>query len=169
MKIIGKVFKKLPSNIDTDLILPGRYCHITEADELAKHTFEDYIPEFPALTRNGNILVADNNFGCGSSREVAPLALKTIGVKLIIARSFARIFFRNSVNLGLPLLEHPSAPDFINENDFIEADLEKGFFTVNTNTKFEFEPFPPFLMEIIKLGGLIEYGKRKLKQEIKNA
>ncbi len=166
MIIKGKVFKKLPSNIDTDLIIPGRYCHITDDVELAKYTFVDYIPNFPTLLENGNILISDTNFGCGSSREIAARALKTLGVKLIIAKSFARIFFRNAINIGLPILEHKEAPDFILENDFIEANLENGFLVVNEKKKFEFEPFKKFLMDIIKAGGLIEYGKKKLTGEL---
>lgn len=168
MEINGKVFKKLPSNIDTDLIIAGRYCHIVDAQELAKHTFEDYMKDFPSLLKNGEILVAENNFGCGSSREVAPLALKTLGIKLIIAKSFARIFFRNAINLGLPIIEHKDAYEQIKEGDFIKADLEEGYFTLNDKQKFGFEPFPQFLMDIIKLGGLVEYGKKKLGVEVKN-
>lgn len=164
MEIKGKVFKKLPSNIDTDLIIAGRYCHIVDPQELAKHTFEDYIKDFPSLLKNGEILIAENNFGCGSSREVAPLALKTIGIKLIIAKSFARIFYRNAINLGLPIIEHKDAYEYINEGDTIEANLQKGYFIVNGHKKYEFEPFPPFLMEIINLGGLVEYGKRRLER-----
>ncbi len=163
MKIKGKVFKKLPSNIDTDLIIAGRYCHIVDSQELAKHTFEDYIKDFPSLLKNGDILVAENNFGCGSSREVAPLALKTLGVKLIIAKSFARIFYRNAINLGLPIIEHKNAYECICEGDIIDANLEEGYFLVNDKRKFEFEPFPSFLMDIINLGGLVEYAKKKLK------
>lgn len=168
MKIKGRVFKKLPSNIDTDLIIAGRYCHIVDPKELARHTFEDYIKGFPSLLTNGDILVAENNFGCGSSREVAPLALKTVGVRLLVAKSFARIFYRNAINLGLPIIEHKSAYEFISEGDLIEADLEKGYFILNGRQKFEFEPFPRFLMDIIKLGGLVEYGRKKLKIGVEN-
>ncbi len=158
---------KLPSNvwkfgddIDTDAIIPGKYLTLNKPDELAKHAFEGVRPEFAREVKEGDIIVAGFNFGCGSSREHAPLALKGARVKCIIAKSFARIFFRNSINIGLPLLECPDT-DKIEEDDRIEVDFESG--VINNTTKgesYKATPLPDFVRGIVEAGGLIEYAKK---------
>ncbi len=158
---------KLPSNvwkfgddIDTDAIIPGKYLTINKPDELAKHAFEGVRPEFARGVKEGDIIVAGFNFGCGSSREHAPLALKGAKVKCIIAKSFARIFFRNAINIGLPLLECPDT-DKIEEGDSIEVDFRSGVIT-NTSKReiYNATPLPDFVQGIVDEGGLIGYAKK---------
>ena len=161
---------KLPSNvwkfgddIDTDAIIPGKYLTINKNEELAKHAFEGVRPEFARSIKAGDIIVAGFNFGCGSSREHAPLALKGAKVKCIIAKSFARIFFRNAINIGLPLLECPDT-DKIEQEDNIEVDFESGVITNNTkNQTYQATPLPDFVRGIVDAGGLVGYA-RKLVQ-----
>ncbi len=161
---------KLPSNvwkfgddIDTDAIIPGKYLTINKPEELAKHAFEGVRPEFARGIKEGDIIVAGFNFGCGSSREHAPLALKGAKVKCIIAKSFARIFFRNAINIGLPLLECPDT-DKIEEEDNIEVDFESGLITNNTkNQKYQATPLPDFVRGIVDAGGLIEFARELVK------
>lgn len=158
---------KLPSNvwkfgndIDTDAIIPGKYLTINKPEELAKHAFEGVRPEFARSIKDGDIIVAGFNFGCGSSREHAPLALKGAKVKCIIAKSFARIFFRNAINIGLPLLECPDT-DKIEEGDHIEVDFGSGLITNTTkNQKYQATPLPDFVRGIVDAGGLIGFAKK---------
>ncbi len=161
---------KLPSNvwkfgddIDTDAIIPGKYLTINKPEELARHAFEGVRPEFARGIKEGDIIVAGFNFGCGSSREHAPLALKGAKVKCIIAKSFARIFFRNAINIGLPLLECPDT-DKIEEEDNIEVDFESGLITNNTkNQTYQATPLPDFVRSIVDAGGLIGFAKKQIQ------
>ena len=162
MKAHGKVFK-YGDNVDTDVIIPARYLNTSKADELAEHCMEDIDASFVSKVKNGDIIVADRNFGCGSSREHAPLAIKTAGVSCVIAATFARIFYRNSINIGLPILECPEAVSGIAAGDEVEVDFDTGAIVNITNGKiFQAQPFPPFMQEIIKSGGLINQLKTKL-------
>ena len=158
----GKVHK-YGANIDTDVIIPARYLMLSEPEELAEHCMEDIDKEFLSRVKPGDIMVATTNFGCGSSREHAPLAIKAAGISCIIAKSFARIFFRNSINTGLPLLESEEAVDNIDAGDEVEVDLAAG--TINNLTKgqkFTAKPYPDFMSELIADGGLIEHTKKRL-------
>jgi 3-isopropylmalate/(R)-2-methylmalate dehydratase small subunit len=159
----GKVHK-YGANVDTDAIIPARYLNVSEAAELAKHCMEGIDPEFVKRVKPGNIIMATTNFGCGSSREHAPLAIKASGVSCIIARSFARIFFRNAINIGLPVLECAEVVDNTEAGDILEVDLESGRITNLTNGKvFTAKSYPDFMAEIISAGGLIEYTKKRLE------
>ncbi len=161
MILKGKVHK-YGANVDTDAIIPARYLNISEAAELAQHCMEDVDAEFLKKVRPGDIIVADTNFGCGSSREHAPVALKAAGISCVIARSFARIFFRNAINIGLPLLESPEAVDGTEAGDILEVDLAEGQIKNVTRGKaFVSKPYPEFMMGIINAGGLVEYTKKK--------
>jgi 3-isopropylmalate/(R)-2-methylmalate dehydratase small subunit len=143
-------------NVDTDAIIPARYLNVSDGPSLAAHCFEDVDASFLRKVRAGDVVVAGRNFGCGSSREHAPLALKAAGISCVIAETFARIFFRNSINIGLPILECPEAAQALKAGDVIDVDLASGRI-VNTTTgnSYQAEPFPPFMMEIIAAGGLI--------------
>lgn len=147
---------KFGADINTDLIIPGRYLNTTDPIELAKHCMEDADPNFASKVSVGDIILADKNFGCGSSREHAPLSIKAAGVSCIIAKSFARIFYRNAFNLGLPVIVSPEAYDGSDENDTIEVNTQDGTITnVTKNISFHAEPIPPFMQEIIDHGGLM--------------
>ncbi len=160
MKIRGRVFK-YGNDVDTDVIIPARYLNTTSESELASHCMEDIDPDFVKKVRPGDIIVAGDNFGCGSSREHAPIAIKASGVKLVIAASFARIFYRNSINIGLPIWECPEAAAAIANGDEAEADLAAGIITdVTTGKTFIAQPFPPFIQNIIEAGGLINSLKK---------
>ena len=162
MKLKGKVFK-YGADVNTDVIIPARYLNVSDPDELAKHCMEDIDTDFIKKVKSGDIIVAATNFGCGSSREHAPLAIKTAGVSCVIARSFARIFFRNAINIGLPLLECAEAVDNTDAGDILEVDLEKGKIKNITNGKtFTAKPYPEFMAELIAAGGLVEYTKKRL-------
>jgi 3-isopropylmalate/(R)-2-methylmalate dehydratase small subunit len=164
MKVLGKVLK-FGDNIDTDVILPGKYLVLTDPKELAKHAMEGLDKEFSKKAEKGVVIVAGENFGCGSSREHAPIALKNAGVKAIIAKSFARIFYRNAINIGLPVLECKEAFEKIEENDEVLIDLSNGEIIDKTkNLTFKFIPLPSFLLEILNQGGLIKKLKNSLKQ-----
>ena len=158
--IKGKVWK-FADNISTDLICPGRYYHLRgNLPELAKHTLEDADPEFPKKVEKGDIIVAGKNFGCGSSREHAARVIKISGVGAVLAKSFARIFFRNAINIGLPVIEIDTS-DF-KQGDEVEIDLEKGILKNLTNSKeYEIKPLPQKMIEILNSGGLVEYIKKK--------
>ena len=144
-------------NVDTDVIIPARYLNTIDKKELASHCMEDLDPDFPARVKEARILVAGRNFGCGSSREHAPLAIKESGVQLVIADSFARIFYRNAINIGLALLECPAAAAAIADGEEIEADTDTGRITdLATGASFATKPFPPFIGKIIAEGGLME-------------
>lgn len=161
MKANGKVLK-YGDNVDTDVIIPARYLNSFDAKELASHVMVDLDPTFVDRLEPGDIVVAENNFGCGSSREHAPLALKTAGVSCVIAKSFARIFYRNSINIGFPILECPAAVDGIEEGDKVEVDFEAGkIYNLTKNTEFEAQPFPPFLQKMIEANGLVNYVNAK--------
>lgn len=160
---MGKVFK-YGDNIDTDVIVPGKYLSINDPDELAKITMEGVDPDFFSKVSTGDIMVAGSNFGCGSSREHAPIGIKASGIQCIIAESFARIFYRNAINLGLPVLEAPEAAREISGNDEVIVDVASGIISNKTTGKtYAFVPFPDSIMEIIMAGGI----KEKLKKEIK--
>jgi 3-isopropylmalate/(R)-2-methylmalate dehydratase small subunit len=165
MILKGKVHK-YGANVDTDVIIPARYLNVSEPAELAKHCMEDIDPQFVKKMKPGDIILAEANFGCGSSREHAPLAIKTAGVSCVIAKSFARIFFRNAINIGLPLLECTEAVENTRDGDILEVDLVKGIITNLTSGKvFTAKPYPDFMSELINAGGLVEYTKRRLKKE----
>jgi 3-isopropylmalate/(R)-2-methylmalate dehydratase small subunit len=164
MKIEGRIWK-FGSDVDTDAIIPARYLNQSDAKELAKHVMEDERPEFKKGVKQGDILLAEKNFGCGSSREHAPLALKAAGISCIIAESFARIFYRNGFNQGLPLLESREASEAIREGDRVRVNLTTGeIFDVTKEKTFSAKPVPAFMQELIKDGGLIQHlRKRGLK------
>ena len=153
---------KYGANVDTDAIIPARYLNISEPAGLAIHCMEDIDPKFAKRVKPGDIMVATTNFGCGSSREHAPLAIKASGISCIIARSFARIFFRNAINIGLPLLESEEAPGNIKTGDVVEVDLATGKIKNLTNgPTFTAKPYPEFMAGIIAAGGLVEYIKKR--------
>ena len=157
MKVQGRVFK-YGNDVDTDVIIPARYLNTTSETELAGHCMEDIDPDFIKKVKEGDIIVAGDNFGCGSSREHAPIAIKASGVSLVIANSFARIFYRNSINIGLPILECPEAVKEVSAGDIVSCDLGEGIIKNETTGKtFTAEPFPPFIQEIIKDGGLLPH------------
>ena len=157
MKARGRVFK-YGDNVDTDVIIPARYLNTSDPAELAAHCMEDLDPLFAGSARNGDILVAGRNFGCGSSREHAPLAIKASGVACVVAESFARIFYRNALNIALPILECPEAARAIAAGDEVTIDFETGEIAdVTTARSFVAEPFPPFMLELIAAGGLAAY------------
>ena len=157
MKVQGRVFK-YGNDVDTDVIIPARYLNTTSEQELASHCMEDIDPEFVKKVKKGDIIVAEDNFGCGSSREHAPIAIKASGVSLVIANSFARIFYRNSINIGLPILECPEAVKEISAGDIVSCDLvEGGIKNETTGKSYNAEPFPPFIQEIIADGGLMKH------------
>ena len=158
----GSVFK-YPDNVDTDVIIPARYLNTPNAKELAAHCMEDIDKDFVHNVHAGDIMVGGWNFGCGSSREHAPLAIKTAGISVVIAKSFARIFYRNSINIGLPIMECPEAADAIAAGDEVHVDFDTGVITDKTTGRtFQAQPFPEVIQEIIECGGLIERTKRKL-------
>ncbi len=157
MKLIGKAWK-FGDDVDTDAIIPARYLNVSDPFELAAHCMEDIDPDFMKKISKGDIIVADKNFGCGSSREHAPLAIKTAGISCVIAKSFARIFYRNAINIGLPILECEEAASKINEGDQIEIDLSSGIITNLTKKEtYKAQPFPEFMQKIISAGGLMNY------------
>ena len=163
MIIRGRVWK-FGADIDTDAIIPARYLNTSDPKELAKHVMEDADSEFPKKVKPGDIIVADKNFGCGSSREHAPIAIKAAGIQAVVAKSFARIFYRNSFNIGLPIFESPEAVDDIQEGDEIEIDADTGIIKNLTSSKqYHAKPIPPFMQELIRAGGLVEWTKRKLQ------
>ena len=149
---------KYQDNVDTDVIIPARYLNITDRAQLARHAMEDIDADFVNRVRPGDIIVAGKNFGCGSSREHAPIVLKECGISYIIAESFARIFFRNAINIGLAIIECPQAAQAIKVGDDVTIDATAGVITAG-GKQYEFAPFPPFLQEIIKVGGLVELAK----------
>ena len=160
MEIKGKVFK-YADNVDTDVIIPARYLNTSDEKELAAHCMEDIDKTFVQRVKKGDIIVAKKNFGCGSSREHAPLAIKASGISCVIASSFARIFYRNAINIGLPILECEKASDEINENDELFVDLAEGIIkNLTTNKIYYAQKFPPFMQKIIADGGLVNYIKK---------
>jgi 3-isopropylmalate/(R)-2-methylmalate dehydratase small subunit len=159
----GKVHK-YGANVDTDAIIPARYLNVSEPAELAKHCMEDIDQDFVKRVKAGDIMMATTNFGCGSSREHAPIAIKAAGISCIIAKSFARIFFRNAINIGLPLLECDKAVDKTEAGDTLEVDLSNGRIkNMTKGTEFEAKAYPDFMGELIAAGGLVEYTKKRLE------
>ncbi len=155
----GRVFR-YGDNIDTDVIIPARYLNTSEHKELASHCMEDIDKDFVKNVHEGDIIVGGRNFGCGSSREHAPIAIKASGISCVIASTFARIFFRNSINIGLPILECPEAAEEIGNGDIVSVDLSTGIIVDKTTGKeYKAEPFPPFMQKLIESGGLAEYIK----------
>ena len=155
MKTQGHVFK-YPDNVDTDVIIPARYLNTPDANELALHCMEDIDTEFVKQVETGDIMVAGWNFGCGSSREHAPLVIKTCGTGCVIAKSFARIFYRNAINIGLPILECEQAAEEIQPGDEVSVDFDTGLIrNITTGKTYQAEPFPEFIQNIIKCGGLL--------------
>lgn len=159
MKVSGKVFK-YGDNIDTDVIIPARFLTTADPELLKVHCMEDLDSEFVNNVNPGDIIVAGKNFGCGSSREHAPVAIKASGISCVIAEDFARIFYRNSINMGLPILECKEAVEGIDKGDEVEVDFEEGLIIDKTkDLVFKAKPFPPFIQKIIDAGGLVEYTK----------
>ena len=157
----GTVFK-YKDNVDTDVIIPARYLNTTNAKELASHCMEDIDTSFVQKVKSGDIMVAGWNFGCGSSREHAPLAIKTCGISVVIAKSFARIFYRNAINIGLPILECEEAADQIQAGDEVTVDFNTGVIKdLTQNREWQAQPFPPFIQNIIDKGGLMASLKEK--------
>ncbi|MFC1941738.1 3-isopropylmalate dehydratase small subunit [Chloroflexota bacterium] len=162
MNLKGKVYK-YGADVNTDVIIPARYLNVSDPDELARHCMEDIDGDFIDKVHPGDIIMATTNFGCGSSREHAPLAIKTAGVSCVIAESFARIFFRNSINIGLPLLECGDAVNNTEAGDLLEIDLSQGEIkNLTRGMTFYAKPYPEFMAELISAGGLIEYTKVRL-------
>lgn len=163
MILKGKVHK-YGSDVDTDVIIPARYLNSSDPAELASHCMEDIDADFVKKVQAGDMIVADDNFGCGSSREHAPIAIKVSGISCVIAKTFARIFYRNAINIGLPILQCPEAVDGIKAGDEVEVDASSGKITnLNTGKSYQAMPFPPFMQTLIAAGGLIEYAKEKVK------
>ncbi len=166
--IRGRIWK-YGKNVDTDVIIPGRYCNLSDPAELAKHCLEDLDPGFVKKVRPGDLIVAENNFGCGSSREVAPVSLKASGIAAVVATSFARIFYRNCINIGLPIFECPDVHANSEEGDELEIDPASGTIkNLRTGQVFQAAPFPEFMRKIMAKGGLIGYAGERL-EEIKRA
>ena len=160
----GKVWK-YSDNIDTDVIIPARYLNTAVHDELAKHCMEDIDLSFAKEVKPTDIIIAGENFGCGSSREHAPIAIKASGISLVIAKSFARIFYRNAINIGLAILEHPYLSDECSKNDILEYDLSTGIVrNTNSGKEYKCSKFPPEIQELINEGGLINYTRKKLNK-----
>ena len=165
MILEGNVWK-YGRNVDTDLIIPARYLNISDPRELARHAMEDLDSSFIRDVKPGDIIVAEENFGSGSSREHAPLAIKEAGISIVIAKTFARIFYRNAINIGLPILECPDAVEDIDNQDRVRVDLSLGKITnLKTGAEFQAEPFPHFMQNLIEQGGLEEHVKTKLSKE----
>jgi 3-isopropylmalate/(R)-2-methylmalate dehydratase small subunit len=158
----GKVWK-YGDNVDTDVIIPARHLSKSTAQELARHCMEDLDTGFAGAVQPGDVIVAGENFGCGSSREHAPLAIKGAGVSCVVARSFARIFYRNAINVGLPILECPDAVQSAERGHHLEVDLEAGrVYNRTTGQAYQAESYPPFMMEIINAGGLVPYTQQRM-------
>ncbi|MDD6289891.1 MAG: 3-isopropylmalate dehydratase small subunit [Eggerthellales bacterium] len=162
MQFKGTVYR-CGRDIDTDVIIPARYLTTSDPAELAKHCMEDLDTQFASKISQGDMIVAEENFGCGSSREHAPIAIKAAGIDVVIAKSFARIFYRNSINIGLAIMECPEAVDAISNGDVVFVDATTGVITdETTGQSFQAQPFPPFLQEIIQAGGLVKRWQAKL-------
>jgi 3-isopropylmalate/(R)-2-methylmalate dehydratase small subunit len=154
---------KYGKNVDTDVIIPGKYCNIIDQTELGKHALEGLDPDYASRMRPGDIIVADTNFGCGSSREVAPIAIKGSGTSAVIAKSFARIFYRNALNIGLPIFESSEAVDGIESGDEIEVEPASGLVrNLTRGTEYKAAEFPPFMRSLIDAGGLVPYVQERL-------
>ena len=162
MLLKGRAWK-FGDDVDTDAIIPARYLNTSDPSELARHVMEDADKEFPKKVQKGDVIVGGKNFGCGSSREHAPIAIKASGVNAVIARSFARIFYRNAFNIGLPIFESPEASEGIREGDSVQIDGDKGIIrNLTQDTQYTAKAIPQFMQELINAGGLIEWTKKKL-------
>jgi len=162
MLIKGKTWR-FGDDIDTDAIIPARYLNTSDPAELARHIMEDADKDFPTKVKAGDVIVAGKNFGCGSSREHAPIAIKAAGIQAVVARSFARIFYRNAFNIGLPIFESEAASEAVKEGQEIEIDADKGIIrNLATGEEYRANPIPPFMQELIAAGGLVKWTKRKL-------
>ena len=156
---------KYGKNVDTDVIIPGKYCNIIDPAELGKHALEGIDPEYTSKMQSGDVIVADSNFGCGSSREVAPIAIKGSGTSAVIAKSFARIFYRNALNIGLPIFESADAAEGIDNGDEVEIDPAAGMiFNRTKNERYHAAEFPPFMRSLIEAGGLVPYVEKRLAE-----
>lgn len=163
MNAKGKVLK-YGDNVDTDVIIPARYLNVSNGEELAKYCMIDIDPDFTKKAQKGDIIVGLKNFGCGSSREHAPLAIKCAGISCVIASTFSRIFYRNAINIGLPILECDEAAKDMENGDEVSIDFDSGIITNHTkNRTYQAQPFPPFIKEIMASGGLVEQTKEKIK------
>jgi 3-isopropylmalate/(R)-2-methylmalate dehydratase small subunit len=163
LKLKGKVHK-FGADINTDVIIPARYLNISEPAELAKHCMEGIDSGFAQKVEEGDIILAGANFGCGSSREHAPLAIKACGISCVIAESFARIFFRNAINIGLPILECSGAVEGSDDGDILEVELESGMIkNLTKGLEFKAKPYPDFMLKLIEAGGLVEYTQKRLR------
>lgn len=161
MKACGTVFK-YGDNVNTDVIIPARYLNATDGEELARHCMEDIDKDFINRVKKGDIIAANKNFGCGSSREHAPLAIKCAGISCVIAETFARIFYRNAINIGLPIIECPEAAKAMEDGDQVEVDFDSGRIVNKTkNISYQGQPFPDFMQKIIGAGGLVNYINQK--------
>ena len=157
---------KYGKNVDTDVIIPGKYCNIIDPAELGKHAMEGLDPEYTAKMKPGDVIVAESNFGCGSSREVAPIAIKGSGTSAVVAKSFARIFYRNALNIGLPIFESPEAADAVENGDELEIDAAGGVIrNVTKNQTYTAAAFPPFMQSLIDAGGLQPYVEKRLAEK----
>jgi 3-isopropylmalate dehydrogenase/3-isopropylmalate/(R)-2-methylmalate dehydratase small subunit len=164
MEIRGKVWK-YGDNIDTDVIIPGRYCHIVDPVELGKHALADLDPGFVGKMARGDVIVAGTNFGCGSSREMAPIAIKAAGVSAVVAASFARIFFRNAINIGLPIFQSADAARAIEGGDELAIEPESGMINnLTRGEQYQAAAFPDFIQDIVRLGGLKPYVEKRLRE-----
>jgi len=164
MMLKGRVWK-YGDNVDTDVIIPARYLNTSNPRELAAHVLEGLDPKFAEKVKKGDIIVAGENFGCGSSREHAPLAIKAAGVSCVIAKSFARIFYRNAINIGLPIIEAPDAVERIADGDVLEIELLSGIIrNVTQDEEYRFSAFPAFIQEIIESGGLVNYTRKRFRR-----
>ena len=165
MKVKG-VVHKYADNVDTDVIIPARYLNSADPEHLKQHCMEDIDSSFASRVSEGDIMVAGKNFGCGSSREHAPVAIKASGIALVIAEEFARIFYRNAINVGLPILECPEAAQAIKAGDELEVDFDTGMITdITSGGSWQARPFPEFIKNLIDAGGLLEYTRSKLANE----
>jgi 3-isopropylmalate/(R)-2-methylmalate dehydratase small subunit len=163
--IINDKAIKYGNNVDTDVIIPARYLNTSNENELAAHCFEDLDKDFIEKSKNRKIIIAGENFGCGSSREHAPISIKASGIKLIIAESFARIFFRNAINIGLPVIANPEAAKSIKDGDVIEVDFGRGVIKdLTQNKEFKTNPFPEFIQKLISSGGYVNYVKSEVSR-----
>ncbi len=163
MILKGRVWK-FGDNIDTDAIIPARYLNTSDPEELARHVMEDADKDFPSKVKSGDIIIAGANFGCGSSREHAPIAIKAAGIQAVVAKSFARIFYRNAFNIGLPIFESEGASQKIREGDEIQIDADKGIIkNITKKEEYTAKPITPFMKELISAGGLIEWTKAKIR------
>lgn len=161
---------KYGADVNTDVIIPARYLNVSEPSELARHCMEDIDAGFVSRVRPGDVMVAATNFGCGSSREHAPLAIKASGVSCIVAQSFARIFYRNAINIGLPILECPEADSVAGAGDELEVELETGQVrNLTRGTTAQAKPYPPFMLELMAAGGLVPYTRQRLEREALSA